>query len=542
MEIEIMKIGDNARHQIREAMLGLSRSAARLMADALAKKFGCSVKTVYRISRDCRKRKTRADTGRTAIGDPRQHDGFLYAAGLTLQSGMKSERALEIAASNNRELPVSATTFNRYLRSVGLGKQQIKRYVRPCRRFEAAAPNVLWQMDFTRAEQFYIRDDGGIGHWHISQHNKNRRKNRGLPLWVYATVDDYSRARFRMAFPGLATVYVLEFLYNAFAQKQSEHPLCGLPAKIYTDNDAVLHNEKFLSALETLQVEHDTHLPASPKREDAARAKGKVENSMKALKEQQTVTVFQPFQCLSEFNEYLFWEDVRHGNTYHGTTHMRPFQRWCVITDLRLAPQRELYELFFRDRCSITLRPDFRISINGREWLLPYEEPFISLCGQRTRCIFMLNPKEPDSIALVHGDREYPVKYREPAVDVAGQIRSIKRTESQVLQAQLMDRDYSQADLTSAAKTKYQGTAWSPLVMPQIFDESKIPAPDTVGLSRIAAMKFLQDQGVLSRPISLVEKLQLEQLFGDRSEIPEAELRDLLRAPHSPFRIPEAAG
>ncbi len=133
----------------------LSGSQLKLEVERVAAHHRISVSRVYDITRDLRQRKQRADKGRRRA-DLLAHDGLRHAAELVTIHKLDPDIALETVALNGGEVPVSQSTFNRYLRERGLNRRQRRSGVRPYRRFEAEAPGEIYQFDISGVKERWL--------------------------------------------------------------------------------------------------------------------------------------------------------------------------------------------------------------------------------------------------------------------------------------------------------------------------------------------------------------------------------------------------
>ncbi|KKK87176.1 hypothetical protein LCGC14_2755860, partial [marine sediment metagenome] len=263
-----------------------------------------------------------------------------YMIAMTHRADLSAELLQEIAANNGHpELSkVSTATIRRRLKE----RQASRRHFReakerkPRRRWEAARPNDLHQVDYTIMQQFYIDDDGSIGFESPLHRSKNKAGNKKPRLVLFALVDDHSRARYMRAYPGANTLFMLDFLHHAWSPKEAHaFPFRGLPRVLYSDNDSIIKSHKFQRAAGDLGVEVKTHFPGE------AQAKGKVEASFRWSKEMEKVTLISKFESLDEVNQFLWDRMLYYNNRRHSTTKVAPFARWLTIHDdeLREIPE-----------------------------------------------------------------------------------------------------------------------------------------------------------------------------------------------------------
>jgi len=528
-----MKIDRRTQRILEDAMRGLKGSAAKEQARQLASRFGVSHATIYRRTEHLRTRKRRSDR-KERFQELSEASDETYALSLTMLYDMTAKQVTEIAAANGRDLGVSEATYNRWLRQAGLSRLHLQKHQRPARQFEAARPNDLWQIDFTRSAQFYIADDGGISAWSVGE-RKDLKKRKGYPLWVASGIDDHSRARYRRAYPGTRAVFTLDFVARLCSPKEDpRHPLGGRPRVLYSDNDPVIANGIVQPALELLDIEWDPHLPVSAERPDAARGTGKVERQFRTLKDEEKVSQIRRWQSIEEFNCWLLELDIVHGNTTHSTTGVMPFERWCDIRahELRQMPREEILDRLFRQQRTARISAYMRIRVRGREWQLPYAEPFISLQGRGEKLTYFVHPKKQDRIFAVVDGVEHKIDYKQPAPDVAdvsgGAIKSVPETAVDRARKVVAGLDHSETRIPMPL----EGTDF-PIWMPRAgrgeeFDESTMAAPQAAGVTRAATIRNLQERRVVSRPITPEEAAWVDAVFAGRSEIAEEEVAAMM--------------
>lgn len=519
---------------ICDAMRGLRGGRARQEADRLAARYGVTRASIYRMTREVRPpRKRRADRETRSIENLDPTTPWGYCAGLVVKHEFAADLALATGRANGKDLGVSVATFRRWLREAGASRRHVKIYRRPCRRFEAARPNDLWQMDFTQAAQYYIADDGGISAWGVGERRENKRGR--IPLVVACVVDDHSRARYRRAYPTMRKDHLLDFLQHSFSPKSDpRHPLCGLPRMIYSDNDSIIHNGIVDEALDFLAIGHDAHLPVTDAKPDAARGTGKVERAFRSLKEAEKITHLQKWQSLDEFNAWLFEDDIRYGNQEHGTTGDMPFARWSSIRadELRLPPADEIFNrLYFREKASpisahLTIRPG-----DGREWQLPFAEPFIGIMQRGEKLDYFMLPKDPDRILALADGVEHEVRYKPATIDVArvsgGEVKSVAATALDQARAVLGEHSY-RGDAIPRPGDGEKFPVWFRPAGAQ-FDEGKMEVPARAGVNRVEAIDRLQKRGIVATPITAEERAWVDALFAARAEIAEDELTEIIR-------------
>lgn len=517
-------------------MRGLKGRYARARAQELAGKFAVSEASVYRLTAHLRKRKTRSDRKIYQAAEADISDPFWFTAGLTLLFDMNARTALELAEANAKGLGVSEGTYNRWLRDAGISRGHVAGYRRPARAWEAARPNDLWQLDFTRSAQYYIDDAGGIAAWGVGERQTEEKSKRRPALIVAQVVDDHSRARYRRGYPTMRSVHVLDFVGRACSEKEDRrHPLFGRPRMIYCDNDAIIWNDLVHPALGELEIEIDAHLPVSREHPDAARGTGKTERQFRVLKDEEKISQIRKWTSLDEFNRWLLETDIVHGNRLHSTTGVPPFARWADIRspELRQMPREEIFDRLFRQERSASIDAYMRIHVSGRIWQLPYAEPWLGIMSRGERLTYFTHPKKSDDIVALVNGVEHKLHYKPALPDVAaisgGSIKQAPETTIDKLRKQFHEKDYRDINIPMPLDGKDM-PIWVPRAgRGEAFDEAKIPPAPTAGVNRVAAIKHLQESGIFSTPITQEEGAWIDAVFQGRGEISDEEMGDLRR-------------
>lgn len=142
-------------------------TSGKLTAVRVAQLLGCHLRTIKRY------KKAFLVNGNAGLIDHRHSNYYKLDDNQRLAAVNLKKHHLWRSARNIRdalELPVSETTVGNLIRAAGLSKQNLTR-VKPIIRFEAAAPNDLWQTDIMGKIDFPL-----IG-----------------VLYLIATLDDFSR-------------------------------------------------------------------------------------------------------------------------------------------------------------------------------------------------------------------------------------------------------------------------------------------------------------------------------------------------------------
>lgn len=400
-----------ARQEIRERMSGLTGAEARAMACELARGYAITEASVYRLTQDVRGRRSRKTRGALRLGVDKAV--LEEMAKYSVQHDMAATDIVELFELNGWVEPgrVGAAYLTRYLKAQGLSRREAQTDRRPYRRFEAAEPNQVFQIDATMAEQFYIDDDGSIDWEGRASCNKNRAGNRKTRLYIIGIVDDHSRCVYAEFTTSVTTNDWLRFEFNCFRKKDDPRFIFhGIPRILYMDNDAVARNEKFRRAHETLGIKIIAHKPT--KKTDTfsnARSKGKIERFFLYLAQKQRVTKFRKFGNLEEANRFLLAICQQKNSRRHSSTGEVPYQRWIKIRDERLirCEDSELYNALYRDRYERQVYGDLTIRMANKVYQLPGDEIFYQMIKQKVAVY--IHPQQPDSMCIGFQGREYEV-------------------------------------------------------------------------------------------------------------------------------------
>ena len=516
------RLGEEAKRIIQEEMAGLSGSAARAKAKMLAEQFKCDITRIYYYSRDVRKRRERKDKGKPrSVNEDSLRTMFYF----TVNADFSGNHVTEIAEANGIA-HISPSTYNRILRQRRISRRDLKRNLRPFRRWEARKPNEIHQIDTTVAQQFYLDDDGSIGYEPVSRRNKNKPGNKKPRLVLFQLVDDYSRVKWATFMLGNHTIAWMNALYEAWRTKRnaSLFPFCGIPDAIYSDNDSVIKSAKFRKAMEILGVEIKTHEVDNPQ------AKGKVESGFRLLQEFEKITKLRKFQSLEEANYYLMDFLLKYNNRKHSTTGEVPFARWLEIEPERLrdVPDEQLFRLLHMDHTTRLIYPDLHLELNGKHFQLPRRKPFINYIGERVQVFWY--PYDDHKIYVVLDNKDYEVEYAAPDVHAAGEYRKVEEPEWLKLRRKIEEMDTPEVQIAGFYKDKY-GKQWLPK-QAQAFDEAEMakqmPTEGTMR-SRLWFINRLQEEFFIETPPTAEEKAFVDMVFDGKDEMPERELEDTIR-------------
>lgn len=491
---------------IQEEMAGLTGAGARARTRELAAIYGVSEATIYRHSRGARRGGARRTRG--AIRKPVSREVLDEMVAMSIQDDATATDVIRVFEKNGRlrKYEISAAWFTRYLKRAGLSRREMKKDLRPYRRFEASEPGELLQVDGSTALQWYIDDDGSVGWESTVSRNKNRPGNRKRRLEFFIGIDDHSRAVYGEFLLGKTVNHWLNFLFNTFRKKDDPRFIFhGLPQTIYMDNDVVAKVRKFRDTFKKLGVKIKHHRPTKKNdRYSNARSKGKVERFIGYVSQRMRLTRNCRFRTLAEANEFMFELCLEYNLRSHSTTGEAPFQRWMKIRPEMLiqCEDDKLYEALYRDEFTCYVYPKLTIRLDG-EWQLPWEEPFWSMAGQKVT-VFR-HPLEPDRIAVQWDGREYAVE-REPGVVRTwseGPVRQVK-TNRQELIGKYESIDLSQIQRYGFDRGPDESLGYLPA---RAGTELELPefAPKAQRIQRAKAMMMI------------LERLGLEQFDDDSS-------------------------
>lgn len=237
------------------------------------------------------------------------------------------------------ETVINKATVYRFIEKEGLREKDVSPEDR--RKFEAAAPNDLWQSDVMHGPRALI--------------NGVRKKT-----YLIAIIDDHSRMIMHASFYGAES---LDNLADALRQAVIRW---GLPQKLYTDNGGCFraHHLEFVTAALGISLRHAR--PYKPQ------GKGKIERWFRTVRQEFLPDILAkaaPLQ-LSTLNEQLAaWVDG-YNSRDHGSTEQAPLLRFRKgIACVRPAPPDLL--AYFREVERRLVRKDRTVVLDGRLFEIP---------------------------------------------------------------------------------------------------------------------------------------------------------------------------
>ena len=358
----------------------------RAVIQRWARLLGLSEKTLYRLLRRAGMetgRKTRADRG-VFKGVPAEQ--LEKVASLMVESWTEKYRtptmpawtAIQMAERLGiiEEGALKPGTLTRWMRLNYLGKHELAAPT-PHVEMKSAHPNEMHQYDVSVCVQWYIREDGGIGHQRRNYEIYKNKEGKPRQIKRHLIVDHYSGAFFVAYAESEDTATSLEFLFDAWGKKNGRYGsngnyvFRGAPERLYTDNGSVIKSAVGQQVCARLGIDLSAHLPGSP------RAKGSVESMMWKWEQafESQLRRF-PATSLEELNQRAFefarWYNSERIHTRHG---MSRFECWARIEekDLRELPEdRELLRSLAL-RASEERQIDYRgiIRWDGNLYLVP---------------------------------------------------------------------------------------------------------------------------------------------------------------------------
>jgi putative transposase len=261
------------------------------------------------------------------------------------------------------ETVINKATVYRFIEKEGLREKDVSPEDR--RKFEAAAPNDLWQSDVMHGPRTLV--------------NGVRKKT-----YLVAIIDDHSRMIMHAAF------YSAESLDNFEDALRQAVVRWGLPQKLYTDNGGCFraHHLEFVTAALGISLRHAR--PYKPQ------GKGKIERWFRTVRQEFLPDILvkaAPMQ-LSDLNQALSdWVEVYNGRE-HSSTEQTPIARYRKgIECVRPAPPDLL--AYFREVERRLVRKDRTVLLEGRLFEIP-----TALIDKRVELRFQKD--EPEKVEIFY--------------------------------------------------------------------------------------------------------------------------------------------
>jgi len=507
---------------IQQELVGKIGREAKRIAQKLALDFNCDTSRIYHHSRDVRpRRKQRTDAGAMRAIKPHIFDALTW---YTVNADLSAPHLSDIAAGNHLG-KVNAGTYNRQLRKRGIDRKRNQQDLKPYQSFEAPEPNILHQMDSTVSQQFFLDDDGSVGYEPAMLHNKNKPGNKKPRLTLIGLVDDHSRCRFARFVLGNHTFAWMTFLYEAWRRKDDPtgFPFYGMPKILYSDNDSVIKSKKLKQAMELLGVKVISHAVGN------SRAKGKVEVSFKILQEFEKITLIKKWSSLAQANADLFDFLYALNGRKHSVTGQIPFERWLAIQPARLldVPDDEIFRILHREPITRVLQKNLVVSIDGKQWQLPYRKPFVNFIDSKIE--IYRAPNEIEKIYLVLDNKEYQVNYLAPGkLSLGGKREELPKPEALERRESLQAASAPGLQLSGFYKDLYRKEHVAPAG--QEFDAIRITGDGRAELVRtkIWFKTICQQEDLIASPPEFYENNWVDTIFGDKTELPEKNLLGII--------------
>ena len=217
---------------------------------------------------------------------------------------------------------VKRSTLHRALRARGLSRAPTLRDDKDLDRFEAAAPNDLWQSDML------------IGPWLPDPERPGKMRR----TWLYAFLDDHSRLLLHGRFSFKGDLPTLELVFRRALQKY------GLCRRVYYDNGQVYRSRHMKQIVATLGMQRTIFTQAY-----RPMGHGKIEAFNRFAKRNFIAEVSaSKIETVDELNDaFRAWMAVEYNQRVHGETGQTPQDRWRAgIEQVRYADERLLTQAF----------------------------------------------------------------------------------------------------------------------------------------------------------------------------------------------------
>jgi hypothetical protein len=434
------KLGEHSLSEIFQTMAGLVGTAAKKEAERLAKLHKVSVQHIYATTKAIRpSRKPRSDKGKrqySLLKGPTR-EAFLSM----VADKLNAEQALEDARINGHEDLPSTPTFLRILRENNVTGKQIASGKRSHRRFEAACPGEIYQVDVTGLKEGCWFDKKTrkvlrIPSTEINYNHPNTNKQL-VKVWQIMLIDDHSRRKFlRYAVKDkLTSDDIVRFLLEAFDEM-------GLPKALYTDNGGEFKGRCVTAAIllnsltkEDGGFQHIYHEPGN------AQATGKVESAHKLIQAADAwigkfIRIGNADQVSMEMLNTKFAKNVLarlNYNTVHRSTGQTPMERWNsgkLVS--RKIDKTVLESALLSDSFEVKLDTALTVSRQGTVYQLPREERFQRAINQRITVV--IPPDIPVILVKLPTEEDmFEVSKVVAVPDVAGEFKQMPTSSAQQL-------------------------------------------------------------------------------------------------------------
>jgi hypothetical protein len=431
-------LGNSAIEEIRGSMRGLTGKPAKQMAARKAADHNITIAHVYRLTADLRPpRKKRSDAGKRTFELVEGTDVW-KAAQLVIVDKLDPDQALLTIKTRDAgaKLP-TLETFRKMLAEKGLGKKARRYGKRAYRRFEAASPGEMFQIDVT-ALKIRWQDEKTRRILQIEGVDKNhpQMEETKLRVWQIMLVDDHSRRRFLryITTTHITSREMVRFECEAFEK-------LGVPHKLYTDNGSEFKGFHIKAAKILAKVlendggySHITHAPGN------SQASGKVEVAHKwaekmdrlvglAVTEGQHVDIDMLNQFADRVCEY-------YDATINRATGEKPIDRWhSKRVVVRKLPAEIIESALLSDEFEVTLDAGMTVARDGQIYKVPGVQPFVNYIGQKVKVVI---PPKIDLILLTLPDgSEWEIEKIVATADTAGEFKRAADSNAEDLKKRL---------------------------------------------------------------------------------------------------------
>jgi hypothetical protein len=431
-------LGKSAIEEIRGSMRDLVGKESKQMAARMAADHKITLAHVYRMTEDLRpKRKPRSDKGKRTFKLVEGTDVW-KAAQLVIVDKLDPDQALLTIRTRDADAKLpTLETFRQMLAEKGLGKKSRRTGRRAFRRWEAAAPGEMFQIDVT-ALKIRWQDEKTRRILQIEGVDKNHPQmdKEKLRVWQIMLVDDHSRRRFLryITTTHITSREMVRFECEAFEK-------LGIPHKLYTDNGSEFKGFHIKAAKILNKVlendggyQHITHMPGN------SQASGKVEVAHKwaekmdrlvglAVTEGQNVDIDTLNQFADRVCEYYDAQINR-------ATGEKPIDRWhSKRVVVRKLPAEIVESALLSDEFEVTLDAAMTVARDGAIYKVPGVQPFVNYIGQKVKIVV---PPKIDLILLTLPDgSEWEIEKLVATADAAGEFKRAADSSAEDLKKRL---------------------------------------------------------------------------------------------------------
>ena len=432
------------------------------------------------------KRKRRCDTGKRKFDIVPGTDTF-EAASFVIGGKLDPDDALRTAIANGHTDVPTLATMQRLLNEKGLNRKRRNSGRRSHRRFEAASPLDLIQIDCT-ALKIRWQDIKTRRILRIEGIDKNHPQMDAekIRVWQIMAVDDHSRRRFLryVVAHHITSMDMVHFASDLFCA-------WGIPLSVYTDNGPEF--KKFFAkmgrVLEAIPVirdtggyRHFTHAPGN------AQASGKVENAHKWAEKMDRYVglaiergIDVTFDNLNGFADNIcrYYNEVR----VHRETGKTPIARWFgTRVTTRMLPAEFIRAATLFDEAERILTDTWTVRVGKVDYRIPSRDaegnasPF--RVGMKLTVIVSL---ELDLLFVTTPNgEEYEIAKQIATADAAGEFRTLADSEAERLSKELK-KHYTAENKAAKDLRKSTGEAFQVPFLNHDIQDAK-PASNVIGI------------------------------------------------------------